>query len=84
MPANCFTRGMALRSTTLKKTDMPLPEPEENENKSAFMNRCMSDERIQSEFESYAQQYAVCKAQWLQGDDDDEPTNEEEDADDAD
>ena len=43
---------------------MPLPTPNTDESKSAFIARCMSDAKVQSEFPDSQQRIAVCIAQY--------------------
>jgi hypothetical protein len=43
---------------------MPLPTPTSNESKSAFIARCMSDAKTQSEYPDSQQRIAVCIAQY--------------------
>ena len=46
---------------------MPLPEPRDNENKSTFIERCMSDNVVIEDFEDEGQRLAVCEVQWEEG-----------------
>jgi hypothetical protein len=45
---------------------MPLPEPnKDNEDEDEFIERCMSNDKVQDEFgEGTDQAYAVCQSQW--------------------
>lgn len=43
---------------------MPLPTPTSDESKSAFIARCMSDAKVQSEFPDTQQRIAVCIVQY--------------------
>lgn len=43
---------------------MPIPQPEESEDKSEFVSRCMSDETMRTEYPDVNQRYAVCQNQW--------------------
>ena len=43
---------------------MPVPKPKEKEVKEKFITRCMSDEKMKSEYSSSAQRYAVCRVSW--------------------
>jgi len=43
---------------------MPIPEPQTNETQDEFIERCMSDETMKSEFPDEKQRYAVCISQW--------------------
>lgn len=42
---------------------MPIPTPKQNEDKNAFIARCMSDEKMLNEFPEAAQRLAVCQTQ---------------------
>ena len=43
---------------------MPLPTPTPDESKSAFIARCMSDAKVQTEFPDSQQRIAVCIVQY--------------------
>jgi HK97 family phage prohead protease len=43
---------------------VPLPKPNPGESQKDFLNRCMGDEVMVSEFEDEAQRYAVCVDLW--------------------
>lgn len=43
---------------------MPLPKPRKNEDKDAFIDRCMDDEVMVEEYENESQRRAVCETQW--------------------
>jgi len=43
---------------------MPLPTPRDEEEQSAFINRCMGDELMNSEYPDQKQRVAVCYSQW--------------------
>lgn len=43
---------------------MPLPKPKGDETKDQFIERCMGDETMRSEFPDEDQRYAICHAQW--------------------
>ena len=43
---------------------MPLPTPTPEEEKNAFIARCMSDAKVQSEYPDAQQRIAVCIAQY--------------------
>jgi hypothetical protein len=45
---------------------MPIPTPKPNEEKNAFIARCMSDEKMLQEFPEAAQRLAVCQTQLKQ------------------
>jgi hypothetical protein len=45
---------------------MPLPTPTSKEEKNAFIARCMSDAKTQSEYPDAQQRIAVCIAQYEQ------------------
>lgn len=57
---------------------MPLPEPGEGETKEQFIKRCLADDTMADEFPNVMQRYAVCQAQWLdEQEDDDSPDDDE-------
>ena len=39
---------------------MPIPQPNPNEDKKDFIQRCMSDDKMVSEYENTEQRLAVC------------------------
>lgn len=43
---------------------MPLPKPKKNESHDDFIERCMSDEIMKSEYDDNDQRLAVCQSQW--------------------
>ena len=43
---------------------MPMPKPRSGEMKDEFINRCMGDNTMVSDFESTGQRFAVCMRQW--------------------
>jgi hypothetical protein len=43
---------------------MPLPEKRDDETRTEFIVRCMSDETMQQEFPERGQRLAVCVAQY--------------------
>jgi hypothetical protein len=43
---------------------MPMPKPRSGENKDDFVNRCMGDSTMVSEFDAAGQRFAVCLRQW--------------------
>ena len=43
---------------------MPIPQPTESESENEFISRCMSDEKMKSEYTDEAQRYAVCASQF--------------------
>jgi len=43
---------------------MPLPKPNPNEKESDFINRCMSNDLMKSEYADIEQRSAVCYSQW--------------------
>ena len=43
---------------------MPIPQPRESESENEFISRCMSDEKMKSEYTDEAQRYAVCAGQF--------------------
>jgi hypothetical protein len=50
---------------------MPIPKPNENENRIDFLQRCMRNETMVSEYPDEEQRYAVCLTQ-LEDEDDKE------------
>lgn len=55
---------------------MPLPQPRENEEKDAFINRCMGDEVAVEEFPDESQRRAICESQWDESKKEDKTENE--------
>jgi hypothetical protein len=51
---------------------MPLPKPKKNEDKDAFLARCMASATIQKEFNTNEQRLAVCNTIWESSDRKDE------------
>jgi hypothetical protein len=43
---------------------MPIPKPTDTEEQSAFINRCMSDDIMKSEYGDKKQRAAVCYSQY--------------------
>lgn len=43
---------------------MPLPTPRPNDNRETFLQRCMADPTMVSDFPERTQRFAVCVAQW--------------------
>jgi hypothetical protein len=43
---------------------MPLPQKQEDESKSTFVSRCMSDDIMKKEFPKDKQRVAVCHSQY--------------------
>ena len=43
---------------------MPLPLPNEEENKNKFIERCMSDATMQQEYPNNLQRLAICTNLW--------------------
>lgn len=43
---------------------MPIPQPGQNETKDKFINRCMGDDKMNSEYPDNAQRFKICSAQW--------------------
>lgn len=56
---------------------MPLPEPTEGEAKTEFIKRCLADETMADEFPNIMQRYAVCQAQWIDEQEDDDDSSED-------
>jgi len=45
---------------------MPLPKPSKKESQQEFVNRCMSDDMMTSEYKDQKQRSAVCYVQFKQ------------------
>lgn len=43
---------------------MPIPKPRSNEDKKDFIQRCMSDDKMASEYENTDQRLAVCSTSY--------------------
>lgn len=43
---------------------MPLPKPKPKEDKSSFMERCLSNPTMNEEYPDKDQRYAVCQSTW--------------------
>lgn len=43
---------------------MPIPSPNKGENKHDFIQKCMSDDVMNKEFNDQKQRYAVCLQKW--------------------
>lgn len=43
---------------------MPIPKPTSNESKKDFVQRCMTDEKMVSEYENTDQRLAVCSTSY--------------------
>jgi len=43
---------------------MPIPKPTSNETKSEFIQRCMTDDKMVSEYENTDQRLAVCSTSY--------------------
>jgi hypothetical protein len=43
---------------------MPIPEPTQTQDKTSFLQACMADETMTTEYPDSAQRYAICLAQW--------------------
>ena len=43
---------------------MPIPTPNNKESRQEFLNRCMSDSTMLTEFPNDAQRFAVCQTNW--------------------
>jgi hypothetical protein len=60
---------------------MPVPEPQEGEDRDSFIDRCIENETIQQEFgDDENQSYAVCANIFENGSAENRGTNEEEPA----
>jgi hypothetical protein len=51
----------------MRKTTMPLPTPEKNENETDFIARCVADDTVKNDFADQKQRLAVCYSQWGKG-----------------
>jgi hypothetical protein len=56
---------------------MPLPKPRSGETEKAFLDRCMGDGNMVSEFEEADQRFAVCKDLWKKGGDEEKAMKNE-------
>jgi hypothetical protein len=45
---------------------MPIPAPMEDEERGEFVERCMADDIMVSEYPDATQRFAVCLGQWSQ------------------
>lgn len=45
---------------------MPIPQPTNAETKEEFIVRCMSDDKMKTEYNDPQQRYAVCSTQWTE------------------
>ena len=43
---------------------MPIPKPDQDEKMTEFLNRCMSDEVMKTEFPNERQRMAICAKEW--------------------
>jgi hypothetical protein len=43
---------------------MPIPNPNKDEDKNSFVSRCMSDEKMKSEYKDNDQRVAICLTQF--------------------
>jgi hypothetical protein len=43
---------------------MPIPKPNDSENKKTYSERCMSDQTMLDEYPTPSQRYAVCMMEW--------------------
>jgi hypothetical protein len=50
--------------TTLKKLTMPIPNPNETEKRSEYLNRCMADDTMVDEYPNQSQRFAICAVKW--------------------
>ena len=44
-----------------------MPYPKKNEDKAAYLKRCMSSDKANSDFPDSAQRYAFCQSEWSRG-----------------
>lgn len=42
---------------------MPIPQPKQKEHEKEFVQRCMSDEKMKTEYPDIDQRYQVCRTQ---------------------
>jgi hypothetical protein len=54
----------------------PLPEPKEDEDEDEWIDRCMGDKIMKSEFPKPAQRYKVCERIWEEAKDEEEEDDE--------
>lgn len=45
---------------------MPIPKPKQNEKRDAFIQRCMSDEKMLNEYPENSQRFAVCNVSFTE------------------
>ena len=45
---------------------MPIPKPKPKEKRKDYVERCMSDEAMKTEYPNKQQRLAVCAVQWSQ------------------
>ena len=50
--------------TTLKKLTMPIPNPNETEKRSEYLNSCMADDTMVDEYPNQSQRFAICAVKW--------------------
>lgn len=50
--------------TTLKQNKMPIPNPNETEKRSEYLNRCMADDTMVDEYPNQSQRFAICAVKW--------------------
>jgi hypothetical protein len=43
---------------------MPIPPPQSGDDRISYMERCMEDATMQTEYPDRTQRFAVCLAQW--------------------
>ena len=43
---------------------MPIPKPDQDEKMTEFLNRCMSDEVMKTEYKNERQRMAICEKEW--------------------
>lgn len=51
---------------TIGNIEMPLPSPQNNQNKQSFVSSCMDDEEMKKEFPNQKQRAAVCYSKYKQ------------------
>jgi hypothetical protein len=43
---------------------MPIPEPNADESRKVYIERCISDSKMNEEYPNKSQRFAVCNVQW--------------------
>jgi hypothetical protein len=50
--------------TLKKKKKMPIPNPQQDETRKEYVERCMGDTTMVDEYPDNKQRFAVCNVQW--------------------